>query len=139
MQLQIPLISLTHYVQLVSNMPSAVTWSYKSPLRYLFYILQDLANPSVLPISYLDAHLSDVAVVAARLALFQTEQLTQCLFPQSLLKGIKGMVILPWPPSVGTTAVFKHWHPFRSKYSWIFASLCFAAGPYVCPGVSRFF
>lgn len=88
-QLQIPLISLAHYVRIVSNTPSAVTWSYKSPLRYLFYILQDLANPSVLPISYLDIHLPEVAVVAVRLTLFQTEQLTQCLFPQSLLEGIK--------------------------------------------------
>ncbi|KAK4831428.1 hypothetical protein QYF61_017559 [Mycteria americana] len=51
--------------------------------------LQDLANPSVLPILYLDAHLPEVAVVAVRVALFPTEQLTQCLFPQSLLKGIK--------------------------------------------------
>lgn len=139
MRLQIPLSSLTHYIQIVFNMPSSVTWSYKSPLRYLCYILQGLANPSVLPISYLDAHLPEVAVVAVRLALSQTEQLTQCLFPPSLPKGIKGMVILPWVPSVGTSAVFKRLHPFCSKYSWIFALLHFAAGPHVCPGVSRFF
>lgn len=68
-QLQILLISITHSVQIVSNMPSTVTWSYKSPLRYLFYILQDLANPYVLPISHLDTHLPEVAVVDARLAL----------------------------------------------------------------------
>lgn len=139
MRLHIPLISLTHYVQVVSNTPSAVTWSCNSPLRYLFYILQDLTNPSVLPISYVDAHLPEAAVVAVRLALFQTEELTQCLFSQSLLKGIKGTVIPPWVPSVGTTALFKHLHPFRSEYSWIFALRCFAAGPHVCPGVSWFF
>lgn len=49
MQLQIPLISLTHYIQIVSSVPSAVSWSYKSPQRCLFYILH-MANPSVLPV-----------------------------------------------------------------------------------------
>lgn len=134
-QLQIPLISLslTHHVQIVSNTPSAVTWSYKPPLRYLFYMLQDLANPSVLLISHLDAHLPEVAVAAVRLARFQTNQLTQRLFPQALRRGIKGTVIPPWVPSVGMTAVFKPLHPFCSKHSWNSASPCFTAGPHTLP------
>lgn len=61
-------------------MPTAVAWSYKSSLRYLSRSLKELANPSVLPLSYLNARLPEHAVAAASLAL-ETEELTQCLFP----------------------------------------------------------
>lgn len=81
-------VSITHYVQIVSNMPTAVAWSYKSSLRYLSRSFKELANPSVLPLSYLNARLPEHAVAAASLAL-ETEELTQCLFPWSFLKGIR--------------------------------------------------
>lgn len=70
-QLQIPLISLAHYVQVVSSITSAVTWSYKLFLRYLFHSLKDVSSPSVLPASYLSIHLPEFAVAAARLTLLK--------------------------------------------------------------------
>lgn len=97
-------------------MPSAVTWSYKSSLRYLFHSLKDLANPSVLPLPYLNAHLPELAVAAARLAVLETEELTQCLFPQSFLKGIKKKgVVYPSLGSVDMPSVFKDLHPFSGS------------------------
>lgn len=134
-----PLSLASHFMfRFFSNMPSAVSCSYKPPLRYLIYILQDLANPSVLLVSYPDIHLLEVAVVAVRVALFQTEQLTQCFIPQSFLKGKTKVWLSLLGYSVGITAVSKHMHLFCSKYSWMFALLCSEVGLHMCPGVSWF-
>lgn len=117
-QLQIPLISLAHYVQIVSSTPCAATWSYKSSWRCLFHSLKDVSSPSVLPASYLSTHLPDFAVAAARQP-SEGEQLSLCLFPHSVRKAskIKRYGFTTTTPtsalgSVDMLSVFKCLHTF---------------------------
>ena len=122
-QLQIPLIRLTHYVPTVSNMPSTVTWSYKSPLRYVLRFTG--SGKSICAVDFVFRHPSLWSCSGCCKAGTFSDWTAEPV-PQSLLEGVKGRVLPPWLPSVGTTSVFKHLDSFCSIYSWIFlfTALC---------------